>query len=234
MSNSFFSFRHFTVHHDLCAMKVGTDGVLLGAWANGGSRILDVGTGSGLIALCMAQRFPLSHVAAIDIDEGACRQALINTGMSPYKDRISVRHVAFQQMEEARFDAIVCNPPFFKDSLHCPDQRRTLARHSDTLPTNVLFRHASRLLDEGGELSVIIPAMLRDEYDGEALIAGLRLSRAYTIKTTERKLASRCLLAYRNGAVADVDERLVCLNDGMGTPSEWYRSLTADIYLNNL
>lgn len=234
MSNSFFAFKHFTVRHDLCAMKVGTDGVLLGAWANGGSRILDIGTGSGLIALCMAQRFPSSHVTAIDIDEGACRQTLINVGLSPYKNRIAVKQTSLQQMDEARFDALVCNPPFFKDSLHCPDRRRTLARHSGSLPANVLFSHASRLLDEGGELSIIIPFMLHDEYDGEALIAGLRPSRAYAIKTTESKPASRCLLAYRKGAVTDVDERLVCLNDGTGAPSEWYRSLTADIYLNNL
>lgn len=227
MSNSYFAFKHFTVRHDLCAMKVGTDGVLLGAWANGGQRVLDAGTGSGLIALCMAQRFPSASVTAIDIDSGACRQAQINAEQSPYKDRITVKQVSLQQLDEPLFDAIVCNPPFYKNSLHCSDEQRTLARNAAALPPEDLFRHATRLLAEDGELSVIIPNILRNEYDSEALIVGLRLSRAYVIKTMPHKPASRCLLAYRKGAVGGVEEAHVCLNDSTGKPSEWHKSLTS-------
>lgn len=231
MSNSNFEFRRFTVAHDLCAMKVGTDGVLLGAWANGGGRILDVGTGSGLIALCMAQRYPSASVTAIDVDEGAYRQAETNVRQSPFADRISVRQVALQQFTDGGFDAIVCNPPFFKDSLRCPDPRRTLARHASSLPPSDLFRHASRLLAEGGEVSVVVPAALRGDFDCEALMAGLAPSRAYIIKTVERKPASRCLLAYRKGAVGEVEEWQVCLVGDAGCRSAWYGDLTREFYI---
>lgn len=231
MSNSYFEFKRFTVRHDLCAMKVGTDGVLLGAWATGGHRVLDVGCGSGLIALCMAQRFPEAAVMAIDIDEGACRQTEINTKASPFANRITVRQVPFQQLCGVGFDAIVCNPPFFKNSLKCPDSRRTQARHASSLTAFELMRHTAGLLTAGGTLSVVIPTDLRADYDSEALFAGLTPSRAYIISTVPRKSACRCLLEYRKGSVSDFIEQHVCLNDDSGERSEWYRTLTGDFYL---
>lgn len=234
MSNDYFEFRRFTVHHELCAMKVGTDGVLLGAWAHGGRRVLDVGTGSGLIALCMAQRYPGAHVTAIDIDPGACRQAAVNAAASPFGDRISVHETALQNMEEGMYDSIVCNPPFFKDSLECPDRRRTLARHASALPARDLFRNAARLLTDDGELSVIIPQTCRDDFDSEALFAGMYPSRACLIRTVSRKPVSRCLLAYCRQAVGTVEETQECLNDDGGKRSAWYSALTAPFYLNNL
>ena len=97
-------------------MKVGTDGVLLGAWANGGSRVLDVGTGTGIIALMMAQRFPESRVTAVDIDEGAFRQAMANVQASPFANRIRVLHEQVQN-HVGCYDAVVSNPPYFMDSL---------------------------------------------------------------------------------------------------------------------
>lgn len=231
MSNSYFKFKRFTVHHDLCAMKVGTDGVLLGAWATGGQRVLDVGCGSGLIALCMAQRFPTADVTAIDVDEGACRQTAINAEASPFANRITVKKVLFQQLCNVNFDAIVCNPPFFKDSLKCPDPQRTLARHASSLTAFDLMHHAVCLLTAGGTLSVIIPTALRADYDSEALFAGLTPSRAYRIKTVSRKPAGRCLLEYRKGSVSDFIEQQICLNDDSGERSEWYRTLTEEFYL---
>lgn len=234
MSNGYFDFKHFRVRHDLCAMKVGTDGVLLGAWANGGMLVLDVGTGSGLIALCMAQRYPSATVTAIDIDEDACHQATINAEASPFCGRITVCHAALQEFSGGDFDAIVCNPPFFKDSLCCPDPKRTLARHDSSLPAGDLFRHAARLLADGGELSVIIPSELRSLYDSEALIAGLALSRAYLIRTTAHKPISRCLAAYRKAPIASVDEQTACLKDEQDRPTPWYKELTAGFYLKNL
>jgi len=234
MSNSYFDFKQFRVRHDLCAMKVGTDGVLLGAWANGGKRVLDIGTGSGLIALCMAQRYPSAAITAIDIDEGACWQAAINAEASPFKGRIKVCHAALQEFSGGAFDAIVCNPPFFNGSLRCPDPKRTLARHAESLPANMLFRHAARLLADGGELSVIIPSELRRLYDSEALIAGLASSRAYLIKTVAHKPANRCLAAYRKEPATDFDEQTVCLTDEKGQPTPWYKELTKDFYINNL
>ena len=230
MSNDYFEFKKFTVRHDLCAMKVGTDGVLLGAWAKGGQNILDAGTGSGLIALCMAQRYRNAKVTAIDIDEGACRQAEVNAVNSAFAERIEVHHTALQRLGNEKFDAIVCNPPFFKNSLECPDPRRAMARHASALPAKELFVHSARLLADEGELSVVIPASLRGEFDSEALFAGLFPSRVVMLKTVERKPVSRCLLAYRHHPVNKVEEVSACLGDCMGGRSEWYAELTKDFY----
>ena len=141
-----FRFKRFTIDQDLCAMKVGMDGVMLGAWAQGGKRILDIGTGTGLIALMMAQRNLDSLVTAIDIDEGAVRQATKNVENSYFRHQIEVRHEAVQQ-HEGCYDAIVCNPPFFSDSLPAPDAQRNIARHTDTLSYAELMQAAYRLLD---------------------------------------------------------------------------------------
>ena len=130
---------------DKCGMKVGTDGVLLGAWALGGSRVLDIGTGTGLVALMMAQRFPQSVVDAIDIDEEACRQAAENVAASPFAGSVHVGHCPLQDFLSSQpYDAIVSNPPFFVDSLNNPDVRRPLPRHTDTLPFAALLAGARR------------------------------------------------------------------------------------------
>ena len=130
MANDYFKFKQFTVRQDRCAMKVGTDGTLLGSWANGGESVLDVGTGTGLIALMMAQRFPCAKITAIDISNDAFLQAEENVLASPYSDRISVLNIAFQQLPHSIYDSIVCNPPFFENSLLCPDPERSMARKS--------------------------------------------------------------------------------------------------------
>ncbi len=127
MGNSVFIFKEFAVKQDACAMKVGTDGVLLGAWARGGSRVLDIGTGTGLIALMMAQRFPKAEIEAIDIAEAACLQAKENVANSVFARRVRVVQTALQQYVGPKsFDCIVSNPPFFVDSLHNPDALRSM------------------------------------------------------------------------------------------------------------
>ena len=165
MANDFFQFKQFTIHQQHCAMKVGTDGTLLGSWASapaGACRILDVGTGTGLIALMMAQRFPEARVTGIDIDTDAVGQASENALESPFKERIMIREGDVTRMEDTDgFDAIVCNPPFFDRSLTCPDQQRTEARHTVSLTYRQLMESAFRLLKDDGRLSVIIPSDCR-------------------------------------------------------------------------
>lgn len=133
MPNPYFSFKQFTVYHDRCAMKVGTDGVLLGAWADvvSARNILDIGTGTGLISLMMAQRCN-ARIRAVDIDADAVEQARGNVAASPWQDRIEVELQDICHFtSETLFDVIVSNPPYFTDSLKCPGKQRNIARHTD-------------------------------------------------------------------------------------------------------
>lgn len=161
MPNPYFQFKQFTIRHDKCAMKVGTDGVLLGAWAGteGCNRILDIGTGTGLIALMLAQRSK-ADIDAIDIDAEACLQAEENAEASPFAGRIHVIHSAladFASVATRKYDLIVSNPPYFADSLKCPDGQRSMARHTDTLPLDKLLHDSRALLAPGGRLALILP-----------------------------------------------------------------------------
>lgn len=226
-----FSFKRFTVSHGKCAMKVGTDGVLLGAWAHGGRHILDVGTGSGLVALMMAQRYEDAEVTAIDIEPGACLQARENVEASPFAGKISVVESSLQGFHGGEFDAIVCNPPFYAGTLASKTAARTMARSAETLPFADLFRHAVRLLADGGVLSVVVPAALRSDFDAEAALSGLFPRRVCMVKTVLRKAASRCLLEYGRRTPLRFEEMEECLNNADMTRSEWYSRLTQDFYL---
>ena len=226
-----FTFRRFNIIQDRCAMKVGTDGVLLGAWANGGNKILDIGTGTALIALMMAQRFEQAKITAIDIDEMACGQAKENVDCSPFSDRIEVACCALQDFKQDSFDAIVCNPPFFTSSLKCPDNRRTMARHEDALSVADLMKCAFRLLTNSGELSLIIPSNRKADFDMHAAFVGVYVSRVYAIKTVEHKPIGRYLLAYSKTPVGAIDRREVCLCAQNGSRSQWYSNLTSDFYI---
>lgn len=216
MSGQGFTFRRFSVRQDKCAMKVGTDGVLLGAWAAGGRNILDVGTGTGLIALMMAQRFEKATVCGIDTDEDACRQAQENISESPFARRIEIEHVRLQDFSaRISFDSIVSNPPFFTDSLKCPDARRSVAR----------------LLTEDGVLSVVIPTEAEKNFCAEASIYGMLEIKRCVVKTVPRKSPKRMLLSFARRRVGECVPENVCLFDDDGNKSEWYRSLTEDFYI---
>lgn len=218
-----FKFKHFSVSQDLCAMKVGTDGVLLGAWANGGDSILDVGTGTGLIALMMAQRYPDAQITAVDIDEGATRQALQNVENAGCQHRIKVLQEKVQE-HEGLYDAIVSNPPFFIDSLGAPDVQRNMARHAGTLPYAELMQSAWRLLKDDGELSVVVPFDYRHRMEDEATFVGFFPRRVCAIKTVERKPVRRFLLSFRKHPCD-------CVLEMMTMGDEHYQQLTKDFYL---
>lgn len=238
MANNFFRFRQFTVYQDKCGMKVGTDGTLLGAWATGGKRILDIGTGTGLIALMMAQRFPEATVTAIDIDSDASAQARENVASSPFTDRIEVAHLSFQDLEKKavfrnlQYDSIVCNPPFFNNSLGCPDNKRHQARHADSLPFPTLFHCVRRMLSADGVFSAVIPSDCMQAFDSAARMEGFSTKRKCLVKTVPRKAAKRILVEY---TLAKADPLLEehCLEAGDGERSEWYQNLTREFYLNS-
>ena len=233
MSNSFFQFQRFTIYQDRCAMKVGTDGTLLGAWASVPSmveaqRVLDIGTGTGLIALMMAQRFPQALVTGIDIDEAAVQQARENAAASPFAARVAIVSgdvTVLSDREAANgYDAIVCNPPYFTDSLQSPDAQRTLARHTATLSYRALMESAWRLLSDGGELSVIIPFDCKARLEAEALLAGFFKTRECAVRTTVRKPPRRFLMAFHKHPAQLYTEELVI-------GSEEYRQLMKDFLL---
>lgn len=167
MPNPYFKFKRFTVYHDLCAMKVGTDGVLLGTWTNAdrAANILDVGAGSGLIGLILAQRYPEAMIDSIDIDESACMQANENYKHSPF-DKISpCQNISLQYFVEkstAKYDLIVSNPPFFNKSLKSPNLQRNTARHTDVLLIENLIGLSAQLLNDNGRIAFIFPFADKD------------------------------------------------------------------------
>ena len=230
--NSFFRFRQFTIHQDQCAMKVGTDGTLLGAWADvplsvaspaASPRILDVGTGTGLIALMMAQRFPEATVVAIDVDPSAVVQASQNAARSPFARRVDVQLCDVACLQGS-FDAIVCNPPYYSHALPSPDARRTSARHAVTLTYAQLMRHAWRMLHPWGQLSVVVPSQQKGLMESEAALAGFFLCRQCAVRTTERKPPRRFLMAF-----AKHSAQYCCSTLTLGTPEA--ENLTRQFYL---
>ena len=223
-------------------MKVGTDGVLLGAWAQGGCRILDIGSGTGLISLMMAQRFPEAEVVGIDMDADACGQARENVMASPFRDRVEIvccRLQDFGGTSEAAeglkaagvFDAIVSNPPFFVDSLKNPDSKRTMARHTDSLPFRDLFAGVKRLLSDEGVFSAIVPAEVVKQFVAESCMLGFYLIRKCGVKTVERKQPKRFMLSFAKHRISPYEEHVETMIDSQGNRSEWYRKITEEFYL---
>lgn len=233
MSNSYFCFKQFRINQDKCGMKVGTDGTLLGAWASGGKRILDIGTGTGLIALMMAQRFPLAFVQALDIDCLACEQAMENIANSPFSSRINVEHIPVQDFVcEKKFDSIVCNPPFFVDSLGCPDDRRHMARHTSSLSFADLFRSAANLLSDCGVFSIVVPVESLSDVESAAVMSSFRCMRKCAVRTVPHKVPRRYLLAFSKGNISDFEYSEECIEDANHQRSEWYSKLTSEFYLH--
>ena len=235
MANEYFQFKQFTVHQQHCAMKVGTDGTLLGAWAKaseGACSILDIGTGTGLIALMMAQRYPQAQVTAIDIDDRAVRQAKDNVSASPFADRINViKADVLTFNEEEKYDSIVCNPPFFEDSLTCPDPQRTEARHTVSLGYRQLMEAAFRLLKYDGCFSLIIPSDCRARLESEAQLRGFFISRVCSIQTTPSKVPKRYMIELTKHPVNEVDTINGVLESSPRIRSDWYRELTKEFYI---
>ena len=245
-------------------MKVGTDGVLLGVWApianqTGNKQspmsneqspltnILDIGTGSGLIALMLAQRCPSAHIDAIDIDAEAVAQAKENFADSVFRLQLSAFQSRLQDWQIVNdkcsdgksYDLIVSNPPYFQNSLKNPDPGRKTARHTDSLSFEELIAHSVRLLAENGVFALILPAEAEEEIRTIASAAGLQLVRVTRVYSKESKPARRVLLAFcrqpsalshQFSAVSPIEESLV-LEDEKGGRSAAYSKLCEEFYL---
>ena len=229
-----FTFKQFHIEQDQCAMKVGTDGVLLGSWANGGEHILDIGTGTGLLALMMAQRFEKSLIDAIEIEENAYQQAVQNVAKSVFKSKINIIHSSFQNFAKSninQYDSIICNPPYFVNSLKNNKKSKTIARHNDTLPFNELISLAYKLLKTEGTLSLVLPVNIFPLIETEAVIYGFFLNRKISIKTTEKKQPKRVLVEYKKEPTQIETSTEYLLNQN-GEKSIWYQQLTNIFYIN--
>ena len=229
MTKDVFTFRQFSVRQDRCAMKVGTDGVLLGAWADGGARILDIGAGTGLISLMMAQRFPDGLIDGVEADIDAASQAADNAKPFP---QVAIHAVRLQDWEPSEpYDCIVSNPPFFIDSLKNPSRQRSLARHDVDLSFADIVSFAKRWLTETGQLSVILPADVVEQFSEIAYFSGFRMCRQSLVQITERKPFKRQLLAFSKSMTCPLVRTEHCLLQADGSRSDWYADITKDFYI---
>ena len=232
MSNSWFRFKQFTIEQGDCSMKVGTDGVLLGAWfpIGPGMKVLDIGTGTGIVALMAAQR-GADWVTAVEIDRDASEQARQNAEASPWKDRIDVICADIAGFNsEFRFDRIVCNPPYFRDSLRSPDSGRNTARHNDSLSFEVLAARVSGLLADKGLFCLVLPFDSVGTFARCAAVEGLGMCLRTDVVTAPGKTPKRSLVAFSKcDRMHDADVLQMYDSDGNETPG--YLNLVRDFYL---
>lgn len=237
MSNDFFKFQKFTIRQRQSAMKVGTDGCLLGALSRGGEHILDIGTGTGLVALMMAQRFPNANIKAIDIDEQATTEAKENFNNSPFNSRLDCKRISLQEFTTSSlsdiFDSIVSNPPYFSNSLKNPDKQKSTARHNDELSFRQLCECAYKLLQDNGTFTVIIPTEALTSFTAEACINGFILKSHIAIRTVTHKAPQRHILEFVKEPVAETHHEEHYIMDSDNKRSEWYSEIMKDFYLTN-
>jgi tRNA1Val (adenine37-N6)-methyltransferase len=232
-----FQFKKFTIQQDKTAMKVGTDGVLLGAWApidNNPKSILDIGAGTGLISLMLAQRTNAQQIDALEIDEEAYEQATDNFENSPWNDRLFCFHAGldeFVEEPEDDYDLIVSNPPFFTEDFKSTDEGRNLARFVDAMPFEQLIEAADLLLSENGIFAVIIPFKDEEKFinlAGEFELYPIKVTRVRGTFTTP---VIRSLIAFKKFEmpVLITDELVIEISRHEYTNE--YTALTQDFYL---
>ena len=237
MVNNYFQFKQFKIAQDKAAMKVGTDGVLLGAWVDltEARNVLDVGTGTGLIALMMAQRHSNAKITAIDIEPGACCQAAGNFTMSQWSDRLKVVNVSiqsFRQNHGGSFDLIVCNPPFFQNSFKSDNSKRNLARHTDSLSAEELIRSASMLSSDSGRLVVVVPEEQAERFIELSHKNFYNLVRSLYVKPNKMKPAKRRLLEFKKHFTGEFQENEIFIETtARHFYSNEYKELTKEFYL---
>lgn len=234
-NNEVFQYKQFTVCQKHAAMKVGTDADLLGTLAAGGKHILDIGTGTGIISLMMAQRFPDATIEAIDIDDNAIIDATENFANSPFASRLSLEKISFQDFlkrnPEPIYDCIVCNPPYFDKSTESNDLSRTRARHTSSLPFSVLIEGAYRLLKDEGVFSVCIPPEVLEEFSAECIFKGFWLKAMYKVKSIPEKEPKRYILVHKKGCPVTPDIQTYCMRNSDKSRSAWYNDLLRDFHI---
>ncbi len=236
MSSQEFVFKQFKILQDKCAMKVGTDAVLLGSWVNASNAeaILDIGTGTGIIALMLAQK-STAVIDAIDIDKNAFMQAAENAAECRWKNRINTYHVSLQQYSSGCsrcYDLIVSNPPYFVDSSKALEESRTNARHTDQLPFVDLLNGVLNLLKESGKFYVILPTKESQQFRELAEEQKLFLTKLTRVITRTDRPEKRLLMKFEFNCPKTIDEDCIIIEkDERHSYTDEYKELTKDYYL---
>lgn len=243
---SVFRFRRFEVQNARSAMKVSSDSVLLGAWAFNGQealapcRILDIGTGTGVLALMAAQRFEGADVCGVEIDESAACEAAENFRNSPWGDRLAVVYADFLEwganVVPHRYDFIISNPPYFQGGVAAPDTARQVARHSDRLPLKALFKVSADILCPNGRLALILPAALSAEATFQAAMAALEPKRICYVADNPTKSYKRVLMEFgkcSDGGTNPIREELF-LHSLDGSATARYSELVSPFYIHSI
>jgi tRNA1Val (adenine37-N6)-methyltransferase len=237
MRNDTFEFKKFKIKQDKCAMRVSTDAVLLGSWVlpNGSKKILDIGTGTGVIALMLAQK-STADITAIDIDKDSTEQAKLNVSESIFYNKVNVLHSSFQELvkiSSEKFDLIVTNPPYFIDSLKSPDDPRTIARHTDSLSFDDLIGGVKKLLHPKGKFCLILPRNESGIFREKAETSGLHLSKLLRVRTRmEKDSEKRHLMQFEFKQSEFSESTLVIEADSHRNYTDEYKELTKDYYIH--
>ena len=231
-----FHFKKFSIDDTGSAMKTGTDAVLLGAWAPTGeqSRILDIGTGSGILALMMAQRTTDSLIDAVEIHKDAFELAMKNVEISPWKSRIRIHHVSFQDFSNSAshlYEFIISNPPFFSNALKNPDPARSLARHDDSLQPHELFYGIDKLLTKEGQAALIFPFDVLKDRIFVARLFSLFPLMITSIRSSPQHKPHRAMVLFGKTQNQTIIEDELVIYSLKSVYSEAYKELTRDFYL---
>lgn len=228
-----FAFKQFEVVQSRSAMRVGTDAVLLAAWVRLTNclHVLDVGTGTGVIALICAQRCTAAIVEAIEIDEGSAEDAMENFKNSPWQNRMKVHLGDFLKIVASeKFDLIISNPPYFTHSLRSPDPVRNAARHDDYLPSDAFMKHARGLIKPEGKVALIFPKSELERWVLDASAVGLKPERICHVFTSAHKDAARVMIEFSFQDRNEPEMDSILIQKSPGEPSDAYKQLTADFY----
>jgi len=229
-----FYFKSFSIKQEQSAMKVSTDGVLLGAWTKPLSyphQILDVGTGTGLVAIMLAQRFTRSQIHAIDIDKASAEEALFNVKSSPWSERLSISNCAFQDYKPSnKYDLIVSNPPYFRNTTQSQDLARAIARNNDSLILEYLVEKSFELLNVNGELVLILPSNEFETIQSLAKKNNFYINKLCWVKGTHQSPIKRILIALNKNKEILKEENLTIENSRHNYTKE-YVNLCRDFYL---
>ena len=235
MANNYFQFKQFKIIQEKSAMKVGTDGALLGAWANvtGVKNVLDIGAGTGLISLMIAQRSS-AKVLGIEIEENAALEANENVQRSPWGNRVAIENISFQNFEKSskeKFDLIISNPPFFSDSYKNENTNLAIARHNDLLPFSDLIKGSVKLLDKNSRLAIILPTIQAKIFIELAKQEGLHLNRLTKVRPNAKKDSNRFLMEFTQKETFLKTDYLTIYTETGTDYTESYKQLTREFYL---